>query len=174
MLRFAHPPNCNAPDFNPPGSGRFRDGRHGSAISRRDAPEWCRNSSPPKTEGVGNAGRQAHPQPRVRMVVAKNAHEYSQRGRQDHPASPRNGLRLSPRSSRRSGFLASVDCGIIFRKLDAGVEASEPHGFAVRKRALSSEALLASTASHPASMTIAIRPSRWDETTEDMKVIWVG
>jgi hypothetical protein len=46
-----------------------------------------------------------------------------------------------------------------FRQLDAGVEASGPHDFAVRTRALSSLAPPASTASHPASVTIAIRPS---------------
>jgi hypothetical protein len=35
-------------------------------------------------------------------------------------------------------------------QLDAGVEASGPHDFAVRKKTLSSEAPPASTASHPA------------------------
>ena len=45
------------------------------------------------------------------------------------------------------------------RRLDASVEASGPHDFAVRKHAPSSEAPLASTASRPASVTIAIRPS---------------
>ncbi len=45
------------------------------------------------------------------------------------------------------------------RKLDAGVEASGPHDFAVREPALSSLAPSASTASRPASVTIAIRPS---------------
>src|SRR5713226_3134471 len=45
------------------------------------------------------------------------------------------------------------------RRLDAGVEASGPHDFAVRTLALSSAAPPASTASHPASVTIAIRPS---------------
>jgi hypothetical protein len=38
------------------------------------APEWCINLSPKKTEGVGNAGRPMHPQPRVQM---KKAHERS-------------------------------------------------------------------------------------------------
>src|SRR3982075_4163632 len=38
-------------------------------------------------------------------------------------------------------------------RLDAGVEASGPHGFAVRKLALSSAAPPASTASRPASVT---------------------
>ena len=44
-------------------------------------------------------------------------------------------------------------------KLDASVEASGPHDFAVRKPMPSSEAPPASTASYPASVTIAIRPS---------------
>ena len=48
-------------------------------------------------------------------------------------------------------------------KLDASVGASGPHDFAVRKLTPSSEAPLASTASRPASVTIAIRPSvGWD------------
>src|SRR3984957_12459345 len=46
-----------------------------------------------------------------------------------------------------------------FRKLDAGVEASGPPDFAVRRTALSSAAPPASTASRPASVTIASRPS---------------
>jgi hypothetical protein len=44
------------------------------------------------------------------------------------------------------------------RKLDASVEASGPHDFAVRKHVPSSEAPLASTASRPTSVTIAKRP----------------
>jgi hypothetical protein len=35
-------------------------------------------------------------------------------------------------------------------------------------------ALSASTASHPASVTIAIRPLEWDETAVDIEVIWVN
>ena len=49
---------------------------------------------------------------RTRSLVCawgnKYAHEYSQRVRRDHPASPRNGLRLMAYSPRRSGCLASV------------------------------------------------------------------
>ena len=55
------------------------------------------------------------------------------------------------------GVLVTVIC---FRRLDAGVEASGPHGFAVREAGALVEAQPASTASHPASVTIAIRPSR--------------
>jgi hypothetical protein len=47
----------------------------------------------------------------------------------------------------------------VARKLDAGVEASGPHDFAVRGRALSSAAPPASTASRLTSVTIAKRPS---------------
>jgi hypothetical protein len=60
-------------------------------------------------------------------------------------------------------------------RLDASLEASGPHGFAVRKlQALSSEAPLASTASRPALVTIAIRPFRWDETVIDMHPISIS
>src|SRR5438477_10160026 len=44
-------------------------------------------------------------------------------------------------------------------KLDASVGASEPHDFAVRLTCCSSAAPSASTASRPAFVTIAIRPS---------------
>jgi hypothetical protein len=44
------------------------------------------------------------------------------------------------------------------RKLDASVEASGPHDFAVRVQHRSSAVLPASIASRPASVTIAIRP----------------
>jgi hypothetical protein len=78
---------------------------------------------------------------RTRSLVcawgSEYAHEYSQRGRQNHPASPRNGLRLIARSSRRSGCLASVaPKKLASQELDASVEASEPHTFAVRLSAV--------------------------------------
>jgi hypothetical protein len=58
------------------------------------------------------------------------------------------------------------------RQLDTSVGASGPHDFAVRKSALSSLALPASTASRPASMTMANAPL-WDGTAGDIEVIWV-
>ena len=81
-------------------------------------------------EGVGNAGCPVHPQPRVRNG-SKNAHEYSQRVHRNRPASPRNGLRLIPRSPWRPGFLATIAGGSLHR-LDTSVGVSGPHGFAVR------------------------------------------
>jgi hypothetical protein len=47
----------------------------------------------------------------------------------------------------------------LFRQLDASVGASGPHAFAVRLQRRSSLAPSASTASRPASVTIASRPS---------------
>jgi hypothetical protein len=58
------------------------------------------------------------------------------------------------------------------RQLDASVGASGPHDFAVRKHTLSSEAPPASTASRPASVTIASAPV-WDRTAMDIDLIWV-
>jgi hypothetical protein len=58
---------------------------------------------------------------RTRSLVCawggKYAHEYSQRVRRDHPASPRNGLRLMARSPRRSGFLVTVAGEMSFANL---------------------------------------------------------
>src|SRR6266851_6131933 len=65
-------------------------------------------------------------------------------------------LRFPSCSPRRSGLFVTVVCASS-RRLDAGVEASEPHDFAVQH--VSSSALTASTASRPASVTIASRPS---------------
>ena len=56
-------------------------------------------------------------------------------------------------------------------KLDASVEASGPHDFAVRKKSAFVNALLASTASRPTSVTIAKRPSWRNGMTQDMGVI---
>jgi hypothetical protein len=92
--------------------------------------------------------------------VGRNAHEYSQRVHRNHPAFPHAMvLRLTSSSPRRSGFLASVAPEkLASQELDASVETSGPHDLAVRNAAPSSEAPLASTASRPASVTIAIRP----------------
>jgi hypothetical protein len=55
------------------------------------------------------------------------------------------------------GLVVTVAC-VMKRKLDASVEASEPHDFAVRIQHRSSAVLSASIASRPASVTIANRP----------------
>jgi hypothetical protein len=61
----------------------------------------------------------------------------------------------------------------VWRRLDAGVEASGPHDFAVRVSTVRQPALPASTASRPASVTIAIRPSvGWDAKSSRCDLGW--
>jgi hypothetical protein len=106
--------------------------RHNSAFPRRNASElWI--YFPPK-EGVGNAGRPMHPQPggqkRVDSRTSSSHHEFTGK----HPAfphamvltgyfvlSPVIGLSCHRRKAENSA------------ELDASVEASGPHDFAVRK-----------------------------------------
>ena len=69
----------------------------------------------------------------------KRAHKHSHHGHTGFTRhSPRNGLRLISRSPRRSGLFVTVAGGNEFRRLDAGVEASGPHDFAVRRTRASS------------------------------------
>jgi hypothetical protein len=120
----------------------------------------------PKERGRGECRVPSAPAASCAKWVVQTAHEYSQRSHRKSPGIPaRNGLRLISCSPRRSGFLVTVAGGMYSRRLDAGVEASGPHDFAVRWQALSSVAPPASTASHPASVTIAIRPSCGEDGT---------
>jgi hypothetical protein len=61
---------------------------------------------------------------------------------------------------------------LLLHKLDAGVEASGPHDFAVRVSAFVS-ALAASTASRPAFRDDRDTPLMRDETARDIDLIWV-
>ena len=72
--------------------------------------------------------------------------------------SPRNGFTAYFALSPAIGLVVTVICASS-RRLDAGVEASEPHDFAVRVSTVRQTAPPASTASRPASVTIASRPS---------------
>src|SRR5260370_31773323 len=56
-------------------------------------------------------------------------------------------------------FLSPSSAEIYFRQLDASVEASGPHDFAVRSSAVRLTAPSASTASRPALMTLRNAPS---------------
>jgi hypothetical protein len=68
--------------------------------------------------------------------------------------------------------LLSPSSRVLDAKLDASIGASEPHDFAVRVERCSSAALSASTASRPASVTIASRPLLGRDG-EGYEVIWV-
>jgi hypothetical protein len=76
-----------------------------------------------QSEGAGNAGR--------RCAHGKKHARSAPRSHRKHPASPRDGLRLTSRSPRRSGSFATVTYGHD-RKLDTSVEMSGPHDLAVR------------------------------------------
>jgi hypothetical protein len=73
--------------------------------------------------------------------------------------SPRNGFTAYSALSPVTGLFCHRRLRNTFRTLDTSVGVSGPHDFSVRKHLPSSEAPLASTASRPASVTIAIRPS---------------
>jgi hypothetical protein len=60
------------------------------------------------------------------------------------------------------------------QELDASVGASGPHDFAVRRKARSSVALPASTASHPNVRDDRDTPLVRDETAMNMQVIWAN
>src|SRR5258706_5330608 len=140
-------------------------------------------------EGVGNAECPLHPQPRVRSVESTRVFTTVA---PEHPAfphamvltayvvlSPVTGLFCHRR--QRIKVLSKPGGPTQLRRLDASVGASGPHDFAVRsnisrRRAVDRSQIFrlalqshraqnaaASTASRPASVTIAIRPSvEWD------------
>src|SRR5438309_7422506 len=123
-------------------------------------PGYAKVLVPPGTKGAGNAGRPMRPIAACAGIVVERT-----RVSQVTPESPgiprAMVLRLMSYSPRRSGFFVTVaPKKLASQELDASVEASGPHDFAVRKIALSSLALPAATASRPASVTIAKRPSR--------------
>jgi hypothetical protein len=82
--------------------------RHAFAISRRETPELHQNSSPLNQRAYGNAGRQCTRSLVCAMVVEKMHTSIHSEFTETSGIPARNGLRLIPRSPRRSGFLASV------------------------------------------------------------------
>jgi hypothetical protein len=158
------------------------------AFPRRHAPEVLqRTFRPGKSEGVGNAGCPLHPWPRVQKVESTRvltadtpvhpAFPHAMVLTVSFALSPVTGLDCHRRRRNKAPLKARLGKGA-FRRLDASVGASGPHDFAVRKPHHSSARRLiahrpcglpchhvlapdepASTASRPASVTIASRPS---------------
>jgi hypothetical protein len=90
----------------------------------------------------------------------KKAHKHSHHGHTGNTRhSPRNGFTAYIALSPVTGLSCHRRLRNTFRTLDASVGASGPHDFAVHGHAPSSEALPVSTASRPAFVTIASRPS---------------
>jgi hypothetical protein len=131
--------------------------RHNSATSRHMRPSFSCTSCPlGKSEGAGNAGRPPRPQPRVQN---KKAHEHSHHGHAGSPGTPcAMVLTVSFVLSPVTGLVCHRRQRSCLRQLDTSVGASEPHDFAVRSSIVRQRAA-SSTASHPAFVTIAKRPS---------------
>jgi hypothetical protein len=130
---------------------------HTFAISPRDAREFFSKVPPSSVRGHRECRAPDAP------AALRAKVESTQAGHHGHAGSP--GI---PRAMVLTAYFAlSPVTGLschrrrwsYLHQLDASVGASGPHDFAVRKATLSSGAPPASTASRPASVTIAMRPS---------------
>src|SRR6266478_5188847 len=125
-------------------------------LAARRARDFARTFAALRTEGAGNAGCPMHPQPRTQN---KKRTSVVTTVTPERPGIPRAMvLRLTSRSPRRPGLFDTVACAS-YRRLDAGIGASERHDFAVRQQAALVSRAAASIASRPAFVTIASRPS---------------
>jgi hypothetical protein len=86
------------------------------------------------SEGAGNAGRSMRPQSRVRKIESTRGSHHGRTGITRH--SPRNGFTTYNVISSVIGLCCHRRQQNCFRRLDASVEASEPHDFAVRLHAV--------------------------------------
>src|SRR5260370_33725607 len=87
--------------------------------------------APSKTEGAGKAGCALHPRSRVLNAHSKNAHEQTGSAENIRP-SLRNGFTAYFVLSPVIGLSCHRRLADTSARLDAGVEASGPHDFAVR------------------------------------------
>src|SRR5450631_1129121 len=112
--------------------------------------------------------------PIASRAKVKQAHEHSHHGySRIHPTFPHAMvLTVTSCSPRRSGLFVTVACGLL-RRLDAGVEASGPHDFAVR--IWRSRLWHHQRPPHPAPTFVTIAnaplPGRDDD---DIAAIWVS
>jgi hypothetical protein len=129
---------------------------HTAAFPRHTAPESCQQRPPQKPEGVGNAGCQAHPQPRVLSSGWMHTSIHSEVAKTS--GIPTQWFTAYSALSPAIGLFCHRRPWSNLHELDASVEASGPHGFAVRVSAVRYQHIT-STASRPASVTTASRPS---------------
>src|SRR5580704_7401758 len=115
-------------------------------------------------EGAGKAGCALHPRSRVQNVH-KNTHTSIQVQRRH------SGIPCAMVLTAYSALSPAIRPWVVtviggsYRQLDASLEASGPHTFAVRIRAESSIGASASIAPRSAFVTIASRPSEWNGMT---------
>jgi hypothetical protein len=167
---------------SPPARGRRKVNHHVAitvshsfAISPRISREFCSNVPPSSYRGRRECRAPDAP---AASRVEKNT-RVSHHGHAGSPGIPRAVVltayfALSPVTGLSCHRHPQETCKkLASRELDASVGASGPHDFAVRKISAFVNALLTSTASRPASVTIASRPSVWDGTVRNKQVIWV-
>ena len=143
-----------------------------SAFPRRDAPEVCKNRSPNKQRAQGMPGA---------SCTRSLACEIKQSTRARSPQVQTDFTRHSPRNGFTAYFVLSpvttlfdtVACAS-YRRLDANDWGVRTTRLGRPRQHHSSSAPTASTASRPAFVTIAIRPSCRNETGRISEPIWVG
>ena len=163
-------PSWPRQDFNQANTVLQDSFRCESALSQRDAPELCKLLSLQKQRAQGKPGARC-----TRGLACKNVqktHTSIQVQRRQSGLPCAMVLTVSFALSLVTGLVCHHRLRSHLRKLDASVGASGPHDFAVRISALSSKAPLASIAPHPASVTIAIRPSDRDGMGGILLLIW--
>src|ERR1700733_15017687 len=127
-------------------------------------------SRPPRSEGRRECRALDAP---AASRVEKNT-RVSHHGHAGSPGIPRAMvLTVSFALSPVTGLCCHRHLADTSAKLDASVGASGPPDVAVRERSAFVNAPLTSTASRPAFVTMASRPSVWDEMAKDMQVIWL-
>ncbi|SHG40137.1 hypothetical protein SAMN05444169_2241 [Bradyrhizobium erythrophlei] len=122
--------------------GAWREGRSPCMAPRSRRmfrARFCHSFRPLRSEGAGNAGRPMRPIAACAMSVVERTRVV--RSHRETPRIPRAMvLRLMSYSPRRSGFFVTViPEKLVSPGLDAGVEASGPHDFAVRVSAVRQE-----------------------------------
>jgi hypothetical protein len=117
------------------------------------------------------------PGARCTRSLACNKNKTHERSHHGHTGitrhSPRNGFTVSFVLSPVSRALLPPSSAVCLRRLDTSVRVSGPHDFAVRRRHVRQRAALTSTASRPASVTIASRPL-WKERDGDGYIADLG
>jgi hypothetical protein len=119
-------------------------------LAARNARAMLESCPSEKQEGAGKTGCTLHPRSRAHMATRKS-HTSIQVQRRQSGLPCAMALRLITRSPRRIGLCClRRQRKLVFANLTPTIEASGPHGFAVRDLQRSSCAAVASTASHPA------------------------
>jgi hypothetical protein len=158
-----HPTPPLRVDPPPPGEGKSRARsqlKHTSAFSRRNPPEFC-NSHLALFRGRRECRAPGAPAAARVVVVNTRVSHHGHTGNARH--SPRNGFTTYFVLSPVIGLSCHRHRRNCFHQLNASVEASGPHDFAVCFSAIRQRRYSIHRIPAPTSVTIAIRPSGGQE-----------